>query len=127
MQADSESASAGLSFRGMGKIDPSLRRNREMPRKRAAHRSAGLVASFHPPRGSSQRERRRVVPVPGRDLERGGAGEEQVHETVIGWLVDAAEGDGVTVLDEDLEVVAGVEMQLLADGARQDDLAFQVE
>jgi hypothetical protein len=40
------------------------------------------------------------------------------------WLADAAKSDGIVVFDEDFEVIASVEMQLLADLARQHDLAF---
>lgn len=43
---------------------------------------------------------------------------------MISGLADATESDGVVVFNEDLEVVARVKMQLLADWAGQHDLAF---
>ena len=62
--------------------------------------------------------------IPSGNLERRGTGEQQIHQAAVRGLGDAAQGDGVLVLDGDLEMIACVQVQLLPDGSGKDDLAF---
>jgi len=52
---------------------------------------------------SSQRERPGVVALTGRNQERRGAGEQQIHEPAIRGLRDASQSDGVLVLHGDFK------------------------
>lgn len=47
-----------------------------------------------------------------------------IHQTVIGGAVNAAQGNGVFIIDEDLKILPWLEMHLLPNSARQNNLTF---
>ncbi len=47
-----------------------------------------------------------------------------IHQTVIGGAVDAAQSDGVFIIYEDLKILPRLEMHLLPNSARQNNLTF---
>ena len=50
-----------------------------------------------------------------------GTGEKMVHQAIIGWAVDPAEGDGVFIVDKDFKILPRLQMHLLSNGAGQDN------
>ncbi len=86
-------------------------------------RPDGSASSWYRP-DSSQGKGLGVVGIPGRHLERGRTGQQQVHQPVIRRMRDTAERDGVLILHEDLKILPCLQMHLLPHRAGQDYLAF---
>lgn len=53
-----------------------------------------------------------------------GAGHKKIRQAAVRGLGDATEGNGVFVLDGYIEVITSLEVELIPNDFRQDDLAF---
>ena len=47
-----------------------------------------------------------------------------IHQALIGGAVDTAQSDGILIIDEDLKILPRLEMHLLPNRARQNNLTF---